>query len=665
MLGMRSAVLCVTAVVLVCGLVAISKEGGSNVELLARARGAAKKASSSAWQTLAVWGAQTEEDKEPDTDIAWHKPKWLEQAGKIARGDAGVPYSSVRPWGPTGEAGEVTDGELDETKELRGRLQNAERELEEAQKQLERAEGGMNGKSDEVGGFKVGSIDDIKMVEDKGPEIKFSKTLLSNGEVVRIEWSGVAQVSELDFIALYTPLDADNHDYLELHNVTESATWHAGQGFINIKLFNHRKEDGYEVRYFRKGTFPNDRALFLSTDANLGQMVFCPLRHCKGEDVYFLVASSSVAAHFPVHEPTQIRLALTGMPTEMRVMWVNEKCPGKPLGGPAVIFSEESCKDSKARTCRYPHTVQPLYRTYSAEDMCGPPANIVGAQNFMDPGYIYDALMTGLEPGRRYYYRVGCQDAPDGWHNEYLSHATTGWGYPAGSMMSEEMSFVAAPWTKRQSTVRFIAYSDSGITTHQGSSRTTWGAPERVNAAIAKEVEAGQVGMVVHMGGLAYADGRSYMWEQWGALTQAIASSVPYMVAVGNHEYTHLPSIVITLTSPAAADQVQYNALPAAFGAQLKKWHDSKLHGCVVRAGGNYFKGSNLTDDFCLTDLPDAEQLMQGRLLYKDKLVLVEAGTCGYARKVKVAQLFGASAVIILMMTASCQHGLPCPTFRE
>jgi hypothetical protein len=29
-------------------------------------------------------------------------------------------------------------------------------------------------------------------------------------------------------------------------------------------------------------------------------MVMCPRRHCKGEDVYFLVSSSAVPAHFPV-----------------------------------------------------------------------------------------------------------------------------------------------------------------------------------------------------------------------------------------------------------------------------------------------------------------------------------------------------------------------------
>jgi len=57
---------------------------------------------------------------------------------------------------------------------------------------------------------------------------------------------------------------------------------------------------------------------------------------------------------------------------------------------------------------------------------------------------------------------------------------------------------------------------------------------------------------------------------------------------------------------------VQYNALPAVFGAQLSKWPSGALRGRIVRAGGNYFKGANLIDDFCLEDLPDAEQLVQG-----------------------------------------------------
>ena len=344
-------------------------------------------------------------------------------------------------------------------------------------------------------------------------------------------------------------------------------------------------------------------------------------------------------------------------------MWVSEPCPGKPLGGAAVIFSDTSCKDAKADTCRYPNMAEPLYRTYSAEDMCGPPANQAGARAFIDPGYIYNAVMTGLEPSRRYFYRVGCYDAPRGWHAEHPSHATAGWGFPAGSMMSEEMSFVAAPWTQKETSVTLIAYADSGVTAQLGNAHSTMGAPERVNAAIAQEVAAGRAGMVVHMGDLSYADGRGFMWEQWGAMTQAISSAVPFMVTVGNHEYTHQASLVVALTAPGAANRVEYQARAAAFGPELTAWKGGgeALVGQVVRAEGWFFKGPTQTDDFCRRHLPDAEELVQGRLLYENRVVLVEAGNCGYARKVKVAQLFGAAGAIVFGDDDTLPHWTAMP----
>ena len=31
----------------------------------------------------------------------------------------------------------------------------------------------------------------------------------------------------------------------------------------------------------------------------------------------------------------------------------------------------------------------------------------------------------------------------------------------------------------------------------------------------------------------------AYIWEQWGTLIEPVASLVPYMVGIGNHEYDH------------------------------------------------------------------------------------------------------------------------------
>lgn len=48
--------------------------------------------------------------------------------------------------------------------------------------------------------------------------------------------------------------------------------------------------------------------------------------------------------------------------------------------------------------------------TYSAADLCGPPATSFG---WADPGQLHAALMTGLKPSRRYYYQYGSVSAAD------------------------------------------------------------------------------------------------------------------------------------------------------------------------------------------------------------------------------------------------------------
>lgn len=49
-------------------------------------------------------------------------------------------------------------------------------------------------------------------------------------------------------------------------------------------------------------------------------------------------------------------------------------------------------------------TVPARSATYGASDMCGGPAS---GEGFLDPGMLHTALLTGLQPGERYRYRVG------------------------------------------------------------------------------------------------------------------------------------------------------------------------------------------------------------------------------------------------------------------
>jgi acid phosphatase type 7 len=48
------------------------------------------------------------------------------------------------------------------------------------------------------------------------------------------------------------------------------------------------------------------------------------------------------------------------------------------------------------------------------------------------------------------------------------------------------------------------------------------------------------IAMIHHVGDLSYADGTAHVWDGWMDMIQPISTSVPIMVAVGNHEYDHM-----------------------------------------------------------------------------------------------------------------------------
>lgn len=45
---------------------------------------------------------------------------------------------------------------------------------------------------------------------------------------------------------------------------------------------------------------------------------------------------------------------------------------------------------------------------------------------------------------------------------------------------------------------------------------------------------------MLHFGDLAYAESTGTDWEHWSRQNEALASRVPYMVSIGNHEYDYL-----------------------------------------------------------------------------------------------------------------------------
>lgn len=150
----------------------------------------------------------------------------------------------------------------------------------------------------------------------------------------------------------------------------------------------------------------------------------------------------------------------------MMVQWVT-----RDRGSPGVRWGR--------RPGRYTASAPGDSATYALADMCGPPAN---ASGWAEPGWLHGAVMAGLQPGQRYYYRYGDLSADD-----------------EGAWSGEE-TFVAPPAPGSGATVTLLAVADLGQAEVDGSMEASEMVPSLATAArLAAEVDAGAQ-LLVHNG---------------------------------------------------------------------------------------------------------------------------------------------------------------------
>lgn len=168
-------------------------------------------------------------------------------------------------------------------------------------------------------------------------------------------------------------------------------------------------------------------------------------------------------------EPKQLRLAFgADVHTQMSVTWQTQQ----PVQNPLVEFGETPA----------------LGRTAPAERVSYP----------YETGVIYRALMSDLQPGQRYYYRVG--SAQGGFSRAYAFR------------------------TPRQGLhdFTFTAFADHGTT--------------RFSVQNSRNVAAHNPTFHFVAGDLSYANGRQPIWDAYLEQLETLAARVPVMVSFGNHE---------------------------------------------------------------------------------------------------------------------------------
>ena len=180
-------------------------------------------------------------------------------------------------------------------------------------------------------------------------------------------------------------------------------------------------------------------------------------------------AYSNIVTVANFNEPLEVRLSLPSEQGQMLVTWttLNSTAPTLKWGVQSGV---------------YPNSVAAQHTTtYTAADMCGPPATTIG---YRAPGLFHTALFSELAAGELVYYVVG--DASEG-------------------LWTAEFSFPAPPAIG--SPVKIIAFGDLGQAPIDDSTeQDVIPASRNTTSAIAAVLGEGYQ-LITHIGDISYARG--------------------------------------------------------------------------------------------------------------------------------------------------------------
>lgn len=117
-------------------------------------------------------------------------------------------------------------------------------------------------------------------------------------------------------------------------------------------------------------------------------------------NAYVSIGSIEVPTQEPFGAPKHGHISLATGESDMVVMFnsASSRTPRVQYGLDPKKMQHESLGSSA---------------TYSADDMCQPPASITAQHLFRNPGFMHTVVLRGLDPNQAYFYKYG--NNIDGW----------------------------------------------------------------------------------------------------------------------------------------------------------------------------------------------------------------------------------------------------------
>ncbi|PON74375.1 Acid phosphatase [Parasponia andersonii] len=397
-----------------------------------------------------------------------------------------------------------------------------------------------------------------------------SNPKLGDEEYVNVTVSGVLFPSELDWVAMISPSNAD------VNSCPFNGLYYAQTGDLShLPLLCH-----YPVK-----------SVFLSKDPDY---LSCKKKECKKYikgRCEVKTCSASVSFHV-INIRTDIEFVFFsgGFDTPCilaRTSPLSFLNPSKALYGhlSSIDSSGTSMRvtwvsgDNKTQQVQYAggKTQTSQVTTFTQKDMRDSNILLSPAKHFgwHDPGFIHSAVMTGLQPSTNFTYRYGSDSV--GWSDQ-IQFKTP----PAGG--SDEL--------------KFVAFGDMGKAPRDASVEH-YIQPGSISVieAVAKEVESGNVDSIFHIGDISYATGFLVEWDFFLHQIFPVASRVSYMTAIGNHErdYPESESVYVTPDSGGECGVPYETYFPMPIPAKDKPWYSieqGSIHFTVISTENNWKENS-------------------------------------------------------------------------
>ncbi|KAG9446001.1 hypothetical protein H6P81_012129 [Aristolochia fimbriata] len=326
-----------------------------------------------------------------------------------------------------------------------------------------------------------------------------------------------------------------------------------------------------------------------------------------------LVAVSNHISFANPKAPGYPRLAQGRSWNEMTVTWTSGYDIHKAIPFVEWGLKGEDQKRSPAGTL-----------TFTRGSMCGPPARTFGWRH---PGFIHTSFLKDLWPNLEYTYKLGHR----------LSNNSYVW--------SKLFSFRAPPFPGQDSLQQVIIFGDMGKAEEDGSNEYNNYQPGCLNTTDQLIKDLNNIDIVFHIGDISYANGYISQWDQFTSQIEPIASSVPYMIASGNHErdWPGTGSFYDTDDSGGECGVLAETMFYVPAENRAKFWYTTDygmFHFCIADSEHDWREGSEQYT-FLEHCLATADRQKQPWLIFVAHRVLGYSSGSGYAKSGSFAEPMG------------------------